>query len=165
MPSQKFGSESPRRPKLRAARSSIEFGRRAETIPSGRPTSSATRAAARASSSGDGQAAGDLADDRLARAERVAGVTPQQGAEPAEVLEGERPVEAEVAAQLRHLLRGQHGARAEADRDRVAGDQPEEEERQQRHADQRRPEREEPAQEVARHDGVRLGFRHSAAAP
>ena len=156
MPSQKFGSESPRRPKLRDARSRIEFGRRAETIPSGRPTSSATSGRRQGELEGDGQSAGDLAEDRLARAQRVSGVAPEEGAQPAEVLEGERPIQTEVAAQLRHLLGGQHGARAEADRDRVAGHEPEEEERQQRHADQRRPEREQPAQEVARHNGVRL---------
>ena len=32
MPSQKFGSESPRRPKVRAARSRAPFGRSAEQI-------------------------------------------------------------------------------------------------------------------------------------
>jgi len=50
VPSQKLGSESPRRPKLRAPRSSGVFGRSAETRPSGRPTRSATTAAAPASS-------------------------------------------------------------------------------------------------------------------
>ena len=46
VPSQKFGSESPISPTLRAARSSGEFGRSADTRPSGRPISSATSVAA-----------------------------------------------------------------------------------------------------------------------
>ena len=78
VPSQKFGSESPSSPKLRAAASSVEAGRSADRMPSGSPISSATSGRGESELQGHGQTAGDLADDGLPGANGIAGVAVQE---------------------------------------------------------------------------------------
>ena len=100
---------------------------------------------------GDRQTPGDLGGDRLAGPDRVAGVPAQQRAEPGQVLDVERLVDPEVGPELGELLRAERRRRAEPDGDRVARDQPQEQEGQHRDPEQGRRHAQQPLDEVRGH--------------
>src|SRR5207244_10603427 len=98
-----------------------------------------------------GQALGDLDEDGTSGADRVARIAAEERAEPGPVLHQKRLIKAEVRAQTRELLRGEGGGRAEPGRDRVTGDEANEEEREQGDADQGRDGTEQSLREISAH--------------
>src|SRR5207249_4923185 len=98
-----------------------------------------------------GEALGDLDEDGTSGADRVPSVTVEERAEPIPVLDEERLVEAEVRTQARELLGRERRRRAESRRDGVAGDEPDEQEREERDADEGRDRAEQSLREITTH--------------
>ena len=98
-----------------------------------------------------GQALADLDEDRTSRTDRVPRVAMEERGEPAPVLDRQRLVQPEVRAQARELFRRERGGGPESRRDRVAGNEPNEEECEHRDAEERGDAAEEALREVAAH--------------
>ena len=138
-PSQKPGRHAPARLARRVVRSTADPGRSAAAMPRGRARPSARMNAAPASSS----VAGDGARDGGAEGDRLPQVPACGAREEARVLCRERAVEAQVAAQRRHVRRCRR--LAEHDLHRVARYEVQEREDERRHAEERRHEEHEAA--------------------
>ena len=103
---------------------------------------------------GDGQALGDLVQNRPAiRGERAAEVQSRHAGEPVPVLNGQRPVQAELLAQeLAHLGRALGGGVARLQICRLAGRQMNDEKGHERDADEEGQREERAAQGVGEHE-------------
>src|SRR5213082_2276925 len=93
----------------------------------------------------------DLNEDGTARPYRVARVAAEERGQPAPILEVKRLIEPEVRAQTRELLGRESRRGSEPRRNGVAGQQPYEEEREERDADQCRDGAEQSLREISAH--------------
>ena len=94
----------------------------------------------------------DFARNRSAGPQRSAEIAAQGGAGPDEILLDHRAVEADAAVELRHALGRDLGVGPEHDRDRIARDQPDHQEDDDRHAEQHDDEIEQACEKDAVHD-------------
>ena len=141
--------------------SNTELRRTAAMMPAGMPITSANTIAHSRELDGRRKQREELLQHRLLRDHRLAEVAVQHAADVDAVLHEHRAVEPVFLEQLRVAL-GVDAALAGHRLDRVARHQADQEEREQRHADERRDDETQPGQQEAEHRWVLDHFARSA---